>query len=292
MLHIFIGLYISSLFSGALVLSALGNNPKYRCTSGFKEFVALYIVITLFVFVTTICLYASVNLPTISAYAKRSYISFIFIFLGILPIATTQYNAIIYRFELALWLKTYVGLVAAYGVATAVIIWWLQEKWILYLILSSIAFMLIALVFVSWKARERYDNVFSSNVTKIVSRVMITQSLILPLFEGILFADQLVENGFTFSLPVVYFINNILLWKYRDYLTPGTGRPLKLKKAASLLSPKEREIAYALAKGLSNKQIAAQLDISPSTVKNHIYSIFKKCNVNNRVALVSFLQAD
>ncbi len=274
------------------MLSALGNNPRYRCTSGFKEFIALYIVITLFVFITTICLYASVNLPTISTHAKRAYISFIFIFLGTLPVTTAKYNSVIYRFKLALWFKTYLGLVAAYGAATAVIVWWLQERWFLYLILSSIAFMLIALVFVSWNARERYDSVFSSNVTKVVSRLMLIQSLILPLFEGVLFADQLVDNGFTFSLPIIYFVNNVLLWRYRDYLTPGVGQPPKLKNAVLLLSPKEQEIAYALARGLSNKQIAAQLAISPSTVKNHVYNMFKKCKVSNRVALISFLQAD
>jgi DNA-binding NarL/FixJ family response regulator len=70
---------------------------------------------------------------------------------------------------------------------------------------------------------------------------------------------------------------------------PGTRPAEPAIDKESLLSPKEREIVRALADGLSNKQIAARLGITPSTVKNHIYSIFKKCNVNSRIALLNYL---
>jgi DNA-binding NarL/FixJ family response regulator len=58
----------------------------------------------------------------------------------------------------------------------------------------------------------------------------------------------------------------------------------------ALLSPKEQQIARALAEGLSNKRIAAKLGIAESTVKNHIYSIFRKCNVTSRIGLVNYLR--
>jgi DNA-binding NarL/FixJ family response regulator len=48
------------------------------------------------------------------------------------------------------------------------------------------------------------------------------------------------------------------------------------------LTPREREIMGLIAEGLSNRQIAARLVISPKTVKNHIYSIYQRIGVHER----------
>lgn len=48
------------------------------------------------------------------------------------------------------------------------------------------------------------------------------------------------------------------------------------------LSNRETEIIALIAQGLSNQEIAYSLHISLSTVKVHIYNIFKKLNVHNR----------
>ena len=53
-------------------------------------------------------------------------------------------------------------------------------------------------------------------------------------------------------------------------------------KANSLarLSERERQIAYAVARGLKNRDIAEQLSISENTVKRHLQSIFGKTGAN------------
>lgn len=48
------------------------------------------------------------------------------------------------------------------------------------------------------------------------------------------------------------------------------------------LSPRELEILQYVTNGLSNKEIANQLRISQQTVKNHMTSILKKLNVQDR----------
>jgi len=48
------------------------------------------------------------------------------------------------------------------------------------------------------------------------------------------------------------------------------------------LSPREMEILHHVTNGLINKEIAAKLGISQQTVKNHMTSILKKLNVNDR----------
>ena len=48
------------------------------------------------------------------------------------------------------------------------------------------------------------------------------------------------------------------------------------------LSTREMEVLDALCRGRTNLQIAATLDISPFTVKNHVQRIFRKIGVSNR----------
>lgn len=53
------------------------------------------------------------------------------------------------------------------------------------------------------------------------------------------------------------------------------------------LSGREREILELLSKGLMYKEIASQLYLSPETVRKHVYHIYEKLHVNNRVAAVN-----
>ncbi|WP_320121307.1 LuxR C-terminal-related transcriptional regulator [uncultured Sphaerochaeta sp.] len=51
------------------------------------------------------------------------------------------------------------------------------------------------------------------------------------------------------------------------------------------LTVREREIVSNLVQGLSYKEIADRLSISPRTVETHVYRIFKKCSVSNKIEL-------
>ena len=53
------------------------------------------------------------------------------------------------------------------------------------------------------------------------------------------------------------------------------------------LTQREREILSLLADGLGNKQIAARLGISPSTVKTHVEVLFDKLEVTSRAEAVA-----
>lgn len=56
------------------------------------------------------------------------------------------------------------------------------------------------------------------------------------------------------------------------------------------LTPREKEVMEFVYKGFNNAEIADELYISQNTVKHHIYNLFKKLEVNNRIELICLLQ--
>ena len=51
------------------------------------------------------------------------------------------------------------------------------------------------------------------------------------------------------------------------------------------LTDREREVALAVGRGLSNAEIAAELYLSVPTVKAHVSRLFDKLDVTNRVQI-------
>ena len=54
------------------------------------------------------------------------------------------------------------------------------------------------------------------------------------------------------------------------------------------LSPRELEVLRLVARGMENAEIAAELNISPRTAKNHLSSVLGKLGVSNRVQAAIF----
>lgn len=63
----------------------------------------------------------------------------------------------------------------------------------------------------------------------------------------------------------------------------AAGQALPLEK----LSSRERDVLAELRGGLSNKEIAARLYVSPHTVGNHLQRIYRKLGVHGRTELVA-----
>ncbi len=56
------------------------------------------------------------------------------------------------------------------------------------------------------------------------------------------------------------------------------------------LTDRESQMALMIAKGLSNKEIASELGISPATVRTHIYNLYRKVGAQSRVELINKLR--
>jgi len=56
------------------------------------------------------------------------------------------------------------------------------------------------------------------------------------------------------------------------------------------LSPREREIAVLYAAGRSSSEIAEELYISPTTVRNHVAAIYRKLEIGNKMQLAHLIE--
>jgi DNA-binding NarL/FixJ family response regulator len=57
------------------------------------------------------------------------------------------------------------------------------------------------------------------------------------------------------------------------------------------LTARERHILELIDQGFSNKEIATQLCIEVSTVKNHVHNILEKLHVNRRSQAAALMRA-
>jgi len=85
---------------------------------------------------------------------------------------------------------------------------------------------------------------------------------------------------------ILAILNNEM-WYSRKTLSERAMEPAAHIKsssdAANSLTQREREILISIAAGSSNQDIADDLFISPNTVKTHIYNIYRKINISNRL---------
>jgi LuxR family transcriptional regulator of csgAB operon len=96
------------------------------------------------------------------------------------------------------------------------------------------------------------------------------------------------QGGIDTLLEMINSVLNSEIWISRELMTKlllegGITKAPKEKEPQTILSPRELDILSGVIMGLTNKMIADYYCLSPHTVKTHIYHIFKKIQVGNRV---------
>ncbi len=80
-------------------------------------------------------------------------------------------------------------------------------------------------------------------------------------------------------------LTSSLLFQIADHVTrTGKGNPFKSVRMTS----REREVIELIAEGLSNKQIAMELNLAVDTVKSHVHNILEKLSLHTRLEIASY----
>ena len=99
---------------------------------------------------------------------------------------------------------------------------------------------------------------------------------------------ELYEGGAPMSSQIARkVVNAFQIRNPADGANPDTGGAAAPPKTISILSNRENEILELLARGMLYKEIAARLFISQETVRKHVYHIYEKLHVNNRVEAIN-----
>jgi DNA-binding CsgD family transcriptional regulator len=61
-------------------------------------------------------------------------------------------------------------------------------------------------------------------------------------------------------------------------------------RAVSALTPRELEVLDLVATGLTNREVAVQLEVSPETIRAHLEHAFAKLSVRTRTAAVAAIR--
>ena len=70
---------------------------------------------------------------------------------------------------------------------------------------------------------------------------------------------------------------------------PGVLIGARGQRASGELSTRQLQVASLVAQGLTNAQIARQLNLSERTVENHVFNSLSKLGLHNRVQLATWI---
>lgn len=110
-------------------------------------------------------------------------------------------------------------------------------------------------------------------------------------------ADELVQAIQTVSQGHVYLQPALARWLLEDYqrLSDIAGKAPTTSVVAGprpvglhVLSERERQVLELLARGMTNKEIGIQLELSPKTIARHRERIMGKLSLHSRTALVRY----
>ena len=100
--------------------------------------------------------------------------------------------------------------------------------------------------------------------------------VLLKAIEKVCGGEAWVERGMLAGL-----LSNMVFQPALQASGDGSARPLPLTE-------REREVVALIGEGLRNKQIAARLGVSETTVRHYLTSIFNKLHVSDRLELMLY----
>jgi DNA-binding NarL/FixJ family response regulator len=129
--------------------------------------------------------------------------------------------------------------------------------------------------------RDVFDDSALAELREHVRSLMANNGRGLLANEIVDFCARMETNhGITIDLQAVYDLGEPLVVVH-------PAAPARALPEHEHLTAREREVALLVCSGLSNKDVAKALYISPATVKDHVHRILQKTGLRSRAALAA-----
>lgn len=184
---------------------------------------------------------------------------------------------------------------------TGIAIYYLFETHYIFkfIIHASIVAVIVYELYVGLK---NYKQVVNIDLKQAIKSFILITIIFLPfiMFESYKPYIELIKNIELLkivALPSYFLTINIfnLIFVLKYFNTPSFITNNKLTdyfKQKYDITDKQSEIIELIIEGVTYKQIAEKLFISPKTVDNHVQNIYKKLNVNSKMQLSHFVRSN
>jgi len=139
---------------------------------------------------------------------------------------------------------------------------------------------------------QRFQSLIRSIV--ITTEVMVAAMVVQIIGQLTRLAPQILSDFPLVQMAFYLVIAGLLIFHAVQYLFQGDPADYRLPDLVVKrygISPREQEIITMLVQGFPNRVIGEKLFISSTTVKNHIYHIYQKTGVANKVQLINLINS-
>jgi len=130
-------------------------------------------------------------------------------------------------------------------------------------------------------------------ITGYTILILFSEYIRLPFYSKPAYFSLFISSLFlALNLPVLFYLYTFIK-RHGAKISIQAADPAKLDYFFSNygITDREKDIILLVIRGKSNKEIGKTLFISPKTVKNTIYKIYKKIGINNRIQLTNIIQS-
>ncbi|TYB31237.1 MAG: response regulator transcription factor [Candidatus Mcinerneyibacterium aminivorans] len=299
--HIYLFAYIISIILGfGIYIRLLSQYKTYKFSVVYylKKYIILFVFLILVYFIKN---YISINLVYLNKYDYFVYIRiFLFYMIFLLHYIMAYYLFKAYNFLH----RTEIDKTISYIIGILFIfmnIFLLKEivitietrsiygfiKYIEY----SILFIYFIIVFnsiwkiVSYQKNEKRKSILTKGYFIFFMFYYLFYAVCF-IFEKDLKSILFLLHNLVFLLGTSYFFVNY--FNKKELIEIHEKKLFENLKSHGI-TDREWDIINLIVKGNTNKEIAKKLFISIKTVKHHIYHIFKKLNVRNRIELINYI---
>ncbi len=293
--HLIFLIYILSTASGIIAFVYFFLLYKRSKSFLLKKYLYFFSSFSFLMFSASISVYLGVNTSS-DIFAVHLFTFFILIGITFLLYTLPVFMHAAFNYPVTFFLKIIIPIFSFFSLSSSICFWFMKiPKVTIYfvitpLVLYSISFLYsMLIVFKNKKVFLQIQNNY--NITLITYTIL---SISFAIFESVFMSKTNFKYDYPISLPIIYLSWNIIsmIFNIGGITKAQNESGIFISEDLAIhykLTPQETKISNYILQGMSNKEIAYYLKISTHTVKNHIYNLFNKTNVQSRIELIHTL---